>query len=782
MLVTPKIKNHLKLLKIKVHSKKVPSFTSVRKVYKTLVRSHPDKGGDTSWFQEMTLAVRELLQFITEHPELVEEPEEAEDETTEEDDDIKDLLRVFSNSSELKYNKDSVTFNVEKGRTSEWMRKFEEYFSSESCENSKSDKGLFFFKDSAWVLPGKEGQQVTGSLTVSYWPYPTTTIPRVCVQGTQYLAFLTIDLPKMAKSVQEVCGQIEQVKEPVKEQDNKAEHTQEKNPAKEPVTEKTPAKEAVKEKTAVKEREPIKKSDSPEVQGEVAAETTNQVIERLQIALVEKMSMMEAKLTISLEKQAEIKTTVDTLITDVKVLKQNTESSKKEIISKIEEVKVFNKSEWDKKVNDILAAAKGIQKNIDSMKSIINKQKPTNKEGKEDTPENVEVIEIQKKKREGILFHSSVTKGIDIERLEKTTDSKITLVKTSRIFEDGTSTNPLLYLQKTVKDNMTDKFDFAMFAVGSNDVEDTGKDKDLTNSQKLDKVKDQAELLVTAATEVTNEFRCEAFIVEQIPRHDSPEAQKLQKFANSHLGIQVMAAATARVHLVSQSSLFRHPGLARDSMYRNANHLNTKGLYQYSTNLISEIQEVFHMKDIDIHPSEHTLKKTDPGKDKKKEVPKYPPQSKPKYPPQPKQSYNAQSYPQQFQAPVQQTSTNTGSWGQGVQQNYLGHQVQQQHQGPEHQQSRHQGPQQYHQGLQQFQQSHQVYQQGPQQYQQGHSSRDQQGNSSRDQQGRQGFNQYQQGLPGYWTPPPTSPSQHLPAPSLQGQWGPSQNYSNSGGF
>ena len=58
------------------------------------------------------------------------------------------------------------------------------------------------------------------------------------------------------------------------------------------------------------------------MQGEVASITVNQVIDRIQTALVDKLSMMEAKLTTSLEKQAEMKGPVDALVTDIKVLKE----------------------------------------------------------------------------------------------------------------------------------------------------------------------------------------------------------------------------------------------------------------------------------------------------------------------------------------------------------------------------------------------------------------------------------------------------------------------------
>ena len=56
------IKQHLKTLNLN-HSK-APTLKEYKKAYRDLMKLHPDLGGDTSRFQEITLAAREVFEFI----------------------------------------------------------------------------------------------------------------------------------------------------------------------------------------------------------------------------------------------------------------------------------------------------------------------------------------------------------------------------------------------------------------------------------------------------------------------------------------------------------------------------------------------------------------------------------------------------------------------------------------------------------------------------------------------------------------------------------------------
>ena len=60
------IKEHLVVLNLS--TTRVPSMKEYKKAYRELMRLHPDLGGDTTRFQEITLAARMIFEFITTHP------------------------------------------------------------------------------------------------------------------------------------------------------------------------------------------------------------------------------------------------------------------------------------------------------------------------------------------------------------------------------------------------------------------------------------------------------------------------------------------------------------------------------------------------------------------------------------------------------------------------------------------------------------------------------------------------------------------------------------------
>ena len=84
----------------------LPCFSKVRKAYRSLFKTHPDRGGDNANFQNVTMAARELFQYILDHPELVEK--EPDDDTTQNPDDEENnnetlkCLRIVLTSSTMK--------------------------------------------------------------------------------------------------------------------------------------------------------------------------------------------------------------------------------------------------------------------------------------------------------------------------------------------------------------------------------------------------------------------------------------------------------------------------------------------------------------------------------------------------------------------------------------------------------------------------------------------------------------------------------------------------------
>ena len=204
--VPANIKKFLNVLGIKMSfisgGAKVPGHAAVRKAFRNnLKKVHPDKGGVhmTATFQELSEAAREVADYIDKNPEMVEEEAEADTDNPEEQDNLKELFKIFATSSGLKYNKDSVVFNIEKDQVDEWMSKFTEYFDNKRELVTTADATMF--KNDAWVLSGKEEEEEekVGSVAVTVWPDITN--PKVMVQGTMYSPFVATVLPAIAMAV-----------------------------------------------------------------------------------------------------------------------------------------------------------------------------------------------------------------------------------------------------------------------------------------------------------------------------------------------------------------------------------------------------------------------------------------------------------------------------------------------------------------------------------------------------------------------------------------------------
>ena len=143
------------------------------------------------------------------------------------------------------------------------------------------------------------------------------------------------------------------------------------------------------------------------------------------------------------------------------------------------------------------------------------------KEIKKPETKEDEIIVVKEKK--GILFTSSVASKLDIEMLEKTTDSKIEVIKTYRIQRKEDGIDPELYLKNMVEEKMTKDIDFAVLAVGSNDIADLDlkQPKDILVESVINQSKD----LVDIAVKMAEENKTNVFINERIPRHDEPQSE-----------------------------------------------------------------------------------------------------------------------------------------------------------------------------------------------------------------------------------------------------------------
>ena len=96
------------------------------------------------------------------------EPKEDTTDESEDEDNVKEMLKMFENRTDIKYNKDSVTFHVDKDLADEWKHTLERYFSVKAT-NPETGKLLFSRED--WIIPGREDDdEGTGSVIVSLYP------------------------------------------------------------------------------------------------------------------------------------------------------------------------------------------------------------------------------------------------------------------------------------------------------------------------------------------------------------------------------------------------------------------------------------------------------------------------------------------------------------------------------------------------------------------------------------------------------------------------------------
>ena len=165
---------------------KCPSRTTVRTAFKKLLVNHPDKGGQTAEFQNITEAYREIMEYISANPDNV------EDDTLEKDEDV-EHHRMFTESKLVHYKDGSVTFNMTTEEAKKWMQSFDIYFEDIKAAKSDTHHGGFKYTCIDWKVPGNE--EAYGSLHLSIWP--TSKNPSVMVQGSHYLAFVALTLPRI---------------------------------------------------------------------------------------------------------------------------------------------------------------------------------------------------------------------------------------------------------------------------------------------------------------------------------------------------------------------------------------------------------------------------------------------------------------------------------------------------------------------------------------------------------------------------------------------------------
>ena len=104
------IKEYLEVLNLNTTC--MPTMKEYKKAYRELMRLHPDLGGDTTRFQEITQAARQVFEFITKH----------QNEQTRPDNDIDaDLLKAFEATNNVSYNSGNIVFGIDPTEAEKWL-------------------------------------------------------------------------------------------------------------------------------------------------------------------------------------------------------------------------------------------------------------------------------------------------------------------------------------------------------------------------------------------------------------------------------------------------------------------------------------------------------------------------------------------------------------------------------------------------------------------------------------------------------------------------------------
>ena len=180
------------LARLDLNPTRIPTMGEYKKAYREKLKNHPDKGGDTAIFQGITEAALAVWQFITEHQDKQTRPESEKDSA---------LLRNFEVSNNVSYNKGNVVFDIDGSKSQIWIDCLKKRVSPPV---ELPDKSGFKMKMEHFKIPlvSCKTKHEYGSLSVTVYPNPKSSHPKIMVQGQAYLAFVTLVLPEVIKDME----------------------------------------------------------------------------------------------------------------------------------------------------------------------------------------------------------------------------------------------------------------------------------------------------------------------------------------------------------------------------------------------------------------------------------------------------------------------------------------------------------------------------------------------------------------------------------------------------
>ena len=111
-------------------------------------------------------------------------------------------MKVFEANNNVKYNVGSVVFEIKPPEADLWVICFTKRFGDPSTHENES----LVFKPGEFRLPNMNSSIKTnyGSITITVWPKPKTTTPKIMIQGKNHLAFVTFAIPLVLRDMNSV--------------------------------------------------------------------------------------------------------------------------------------------------------------------------------------------------------------------------------------------------------------------------------------------------------------------------------------------------------------------------------------------------------------------------------------------------------------------------------------------------------------------------------------------------------------------------------------------------
>ena len=637
------LRQHLEVLNLNVT--RAPTMKEYKKAYRDLMRLHPDLGGDTSKFQEITLAAREVFKYIRTHP------NEAGKSVSESD---SDLLKAFEASNTVNYNTGNIVFEIEATDSSLWV----ECLTKRLGKPLPLDNDSFQFKIEEFKLPRMNANTKTnyGSVTVTIWPKPKTTHPKVMVQGKCHLAFVTFVVPLILKDIKAVrklptltasanlelaessddeahepakkdtevvskaLGRLE--KEVVNMRDDMAErieaalqgraapdnsHLEKKldsieNLLKENIEQHSKLAASIdglRDTLANSDKVSNVKLDSGQLEQlarDITSSQSSQVTALSTTVSAIRSEMAQAASLTSVQTQVDTMNSVLDQVHSVSLkIDHNLHEVRKDVTNASDSTST-EMTQLRKNSDNSLKMFESMATSLKNIEANASKTFPTNPPTPNSTSHTPTVSEIPVRK--GIMFTSSIALDTDTKRYKDELNCELKVIPTYYAEENPSARDPDAYLGCMVNQHLRGKsgYHFAIFATGTNDITDLDTENSPTTTL-FSKVSSQSKTIFDVAESLTKELDIDVFVVDKPPRYDTtadPTGMKQKLTKNSNGVLASTTGATPRIFLVEQTSLGRSAGKGRTDIFqKDGLHLTPKGINFYNTNIVNVMRECY---------------------------------------------------------------------------------------------------------------------------------------------------------------------------------------------